>query len=532
MAAFRLFAVETLLRSLQVLLDERESVRRAADRQCLHRMWIAARRIRSVLPWFAACFPRKQCAQWRKESRHLARALGVARHTDGQIASVEQYLEACAEEPERLGVSRLLLRLQQQRQQLQEQVVAALDRLADRRVLDDMEKTLHEFAAQAHVRRVEIRSPYVYRKTRQAMQARLKALLAYEPYVQQPACVKDLYAMGTTAQRLRYMMQACAPLYQGELTAPMQAVEALQNMLGDLHDCDVWSYQLPQFLDAERARTLVYFGYTEPFEPLVSGIQAFQANRQQYCLQRYQEFVAFWLELQTQQTWERLLQILTAYVEPAPQITAVSPVSQVDQVTVALQASPASPEEMTTEVLKFARQCQYEAEHAHQVTRLALRLFDLLRALHGLGASERHWLEWAGLLHDIGWIEGQPQHHKTSLQLILKSALLPFSARERLLVASVARYHRRGLPSNKHRHFAALDAADKQRVRTLAGILRVADGLDRTHRSLIQDLTCDVAPEQIVIRCTTNGGTVEEYRAARDKGRLFEAVFQCQLEVV
>jgi exopolyphosphatase/guanosine-5'-triphosphate,3'-diphosphate pyrophosphatase len=187
---------------------------------------------------------------------------------------------------------------------------------------------------------------------------------------------------------------------------------------------------------------------------------------------------------------------------------------------------------VTEAVLTFARQCQYEVEHAHHVTRLALRLFDMLQALHGLGESERHWLEWAGLLHDIGCIEGQTRHHKTSLQLILDSALLPFSARERLLVASVARYHRRGLPSNKHEHFAALDAADKQRVRTLAGILRVADGLDRTHGSLIQDLTCDVAPEQIVIRCTTTGDTVEEYRAARDKGRLFEAVFQCQLEVV
>jgi exopolyphosphatase/pppGpp-phosphohydrolase len=171
-------------------------------------------------------------------------------------------------------------------------------------------------------------------------------------------------------------------------------------------------------------------------------------------------------------------------------------------------------------------------EHAHHVTRLALRLFDTLQPLHGLGAQERLWLEWGALLHDIGWIEGQPRHHKTSLRLILESASLPCSPRERLLVASVARYHRRALPSNKHKHFAVLDAADKQHVRVLAGILRVADGLDRTHRSVVEDLACDVVSEQIVIHCTTNGDTAEEYRAARDKGRLFAAVFQCQLEVV
>jgi exopolyphosphatase/guanosine-5'-triphosphate,3'-diphosphate pyrophosphatase len=183
-------------------------------------------------------------------------------------------------------------------------------------------------------------------------------------------------------------------------------------------------------------------------------------------------------------------------------------------------------------VLELAQQCQYEMEHAQHVTRLALRLFDVLQPLHGLGTPERLWLEWGALLHDIGWIEGQQRHHKTSLRLILESALLPLSPRERLLVAAVARYHRRALPSNKHKHFAVLDSADKQRVRVLAGILRVADGLDRTHRSLVEDLSCDVAPEQVIVRCTTSGDIAEECRAARDKGRLFAAVFQCQLEIV
>jgi exopolyphosphatase/guanosine-5'-triphosphate,3'-diphosphate pyrophosphatase len=230
--------------------------------------------------------------------------------------------------------------------------------------------------------------------------------------------------------------------------------------------------------------------------------------------------------------WEHLQHTLTAYAEPAPPAAAVASGSATDEVATPPRTAPSDPEQVKEAVLELARRCQDEVEHAHHVTRLALRLFDALQPQHGLGAPERLWLEWGALLHDIGWTEGQPQHHKTSLRLILDSASLPFSPRERLLVASVARYHRRALPSNRHKHFAALDAADKQRVRVLAGILRVADGLDRTHRSLVEDLTCDVVSEQIVVRCTTSGDTAEEYRAARDKGRLFEAVFQGQLEVV
>jgi exopolyphosphatase/guanosine-5'-triphosphate,3'-diphosphate pyrophosphatase len=534
LTAFQLFAAETLRRYLQVLVDEHDSVRCAEERRALHRMRVASRRLRSLLPWFAVCLPAKQYTVWRKEIRRLARALGVARDTDVQIASVEHYLEADSEEHERLGVSRLLLRLQQQRQQQQGQVVAALERVADRRLLDDMEETLHALAAPAHAYRVERQSPYVYRKARKAMRSRLKALLAYEPYIQQPDCHKSLHAMRLATKRLRYMMQACAPLYQGALEAPIHAVETLQDMLGDIHDCDVWDDYLGQFVEAERARTLAYFGHTTSFEQLVSGMYAFRANRQRYRAQRYQDFVAFWQELHAQQMWEHLRQTLTTYAEPALPTTVTTPVSSATEgVTVVPPAVASDPEHVKAAVLELAQQCQYEeVEHAQHVTRLALRLFDGLQPQHGLGTPERLWLEWGALLHDIGWIEGQQQHHKTSLRLILDSALLPVSPRERLLVAAVARYHRRALPSNKHKHFAALDSADKQRVRVLAGILRVADGLDRTHRSLVDDLSCDVAPEQIVVRCTTNGDTAEEYRAARDKGRLFEAVFQCQLEIV
>jgi len=108
---------------------------------------------------------------------------------------------------------------------------------------------------------------------------------------------------------------------------------------------------------------------------------------------------------------------------------------------------------------------------------------------------------------------------------------LPFKTRERLLVGNVARYHRRALPSNAHKHFAALKSAEQQCVRVLAGILRVADGLDRTHRSIVQDVACEVLPEQIVVRCTVEADAEEEYRTAHAKGRLFEAVFQRHLEL-
>ena len=183
-------------------------------------------------------------------------------------------------------------------------------------------------------------------------------------------------------------------------------------------------------------------------------------------------------------------------------------------------------------VLQLAESCHYAADHTHQVTRLALQLFDELQSLHRLGAEERLWLQYAALLHDIGWIEGQPAHHKTSLRIILTAPGLPFDARERHIVGSIARYHRKALPDEKHDHFAALEPTDRQKVRVLAGLLRVADGLDCTHQSVVESLSCEVTSERLVVRCSAIGQSAKEERQeALDKGVLLEQVFERKLVI-
>jgi putative phosphoesterase len=191
----------------------------------------------------------------------------------------------------------------------------------------------------------------------------------------------------------------------------------------------------------------------------------------------------------------------------------------------------ASEDERLQAVLQLARSCEYEEQHTHQVTRLALRLFDELKLVHGLGPRERYWLECGALLHDIGLIEGVQGHHKASLRIILDSPLLTFDKKERLMIGSIARYHRAALPQERHRHFAALKPGSRRIVRILAAILRVADGLDYTHQSLVQELSCVLSPKQIVIRCVVKGPAEEERQRALQKGDLLEEVFERKLVV-
>ena len=176
-------------------------------------------------------------------------------------------------------------------------------------------------------------------------------------------------------------------------------------------------------------------------------------------------------------------------------------------------------------VLALAKKCNYEREHTHQVEKLALQLFDQLVELHHLGGQERFMLRCGALLHDIGWIQGQKGHHKTALRIIMGNAALPFDFRDKSIIALLARYHRKALPKEQHTYFRDLNTKDRDIVRKLAGILRVADSLDRTHQSKVEDISCRAGRKQIWLTCRSVKSLESEFAAARDKAELFEQVF-------
>jgi exopolyphosphatase/guanosine-5'-triphosphate,3'-diphosphate pyrophosphatase len=162
----------------------------------------------------------------------------------------------------------------------------------------------------------------------------------------------------------------------------------------------------------------------------------------------------------------------------------------------------AAAEEPLRAVYEFAERCRADRSHADHVKRLALQLFDQLEGLLQPTPGERGWLEAAALLHDVGQLVSYRKHHKHSYQLITHAESLPYSARERTIVALVSRYHRGKGPRKKHPAFAALDPADRQCVRRLAGLLRIAEGLERGHTGLVESVTCEICPTLLTITAT------------------------------
>lgn len=177
---------------------------------------------------------------------------------------------------------------------------------------------------------------------------------------------------------------------------------------------------------------------------------------------------------------------------------------------------------------------RWQPEHAKQVARLAVSVFDQLRSVHGLGMEGRDILATAALLHDVGWAIDRKQHHKHSMRLILKDRLDGFDVRQQLMVANVARYHRRALPSDEHRPYCMLGQEDRETVCMLAGILRIADGLDRAHTQDVGSLRVEWEQDACRLVVTPMNGSLNEInvQGALQKADLFEATFRRPVRIV
>jgi exopolyphosphatase/guanosine-5'-triphosphate,3'-diphosphate pyrophosphatase len=177
-------------------------------------------------------------------------------------------------------------------------------------------------------------------------------------------------------------------------------------------------------------------------------------------------------------------------------------------------------------VLDLGRRCHWQREHCEQVARLCLRLFDQLKRVHKLGRAARELIEYGALLHDVGAMIGPQSHHKHSLYLILNGGLQGFEAWEIAVIANIARYHRKAMPSRSHPEFGKLSKAHRRIVEVGASLLRIADGLDRTNGSVVESLRCRAARQILEVTIEARGDAELEVWSARARADMFERLFE------
>jgi exopolyphosphatase / guanosine-5'-triphosphate,3'-diphosphate pyrophosphatase len=185
-------------------------------------------------------------------------------------------------------------------------------------------------------------------------------------------------------------------------------------------------------------------------------------------------------------------------------------------------------------VLEMAQRFGANLAHARQVTLLCQNLYDRLTTLellekavenpqNPLEDTSRSLLSAAVTLHEIGLLVDQSSHHKHSSYLIRNGGLLGYNPSQIDLIAQIARYHRKSPPKPSHPEFAALSPVQQKIVGQLAAILRVADGLDRSHTQQAHILELSRQPQGLCLR--VKGIHSLEQEGVAQKGDLWAQVF-------
>jgi exopolyphosphatase/guanosine-5'-triphosphate,3'-diphosphate pyrophosphatase len=192
----------------------------------------------------------------------------------------------------------------------------------------------------------------------------------------------------------------------------------------------------------------------------------------------------------------------------------------------------------TRSVLSVGRRFCYDAGHSHHVAKLASRIFDDTRELHGLGENELKLLQHASLLHDIGYHIAHNNHHRHGLYLIKNSEMPGFTGNEIALMATLVRYHRGSMPSKgndagarrEHEDFYSLERGQRSILLRLAAILQIADGLDRCHRQVVGGVRCELRGAIVLFNIECEGECDLEMWAAERKAAWFKEVFKVEVE--
>lgn len=174
-----------------------------------------------------------------------------------------------------------------------------------------------------------------------------------------------------------------------------------------------------------------------------------------------------------------------------------------------------------------------DSAHPSEVRRLSMMIFDeVCEKILELPNKYRNYLEAAALLHDIGYVINSKSHNKESQKLIIEHGFKEFNDTETKIISCIARYHRGSLPDKReHEIYNTLDKQERKIVKRLAGMLRIADGLDRAHLSLIKKIKINYNQEDEIVEFMLTPNTYEyhpDISYAARKRDLFEVAFKVQ----
>jgi CHAD domain-containing protein len=290
---FCAYGMKYIRKQYMALKKEVKGAKSGGDPGHVHRMRVASRRLRAALPVFSSCFPKGKYRKWLHAVRSVTTSLGRARDLDVQITFLDDYIknlepgdvnspyEKPWKEADLSGLAALLGKLKAERTAIQPGIEAIARLFSEKGAFSDLPEAIRQ--AKACRSRVTIRERALRETGKRAA-----ALIAFSPNVRNPDAVEAHHAMRIAAKKFRYTMEIFDEACDGSYDDLIQSVRRLQEILGSIHDCDVWILVLEKEC---RNKDNISRGKLGD-----KGLNALLGNRKNQRKLLYREFVGLWDE--------------------------------------------------------------------------------------------------------------------------------------------------------------------------------------------------------------------------------------------
>ena len=484
---------------------EKKAIPENTTPEALHQTRVAARRLISVLWAFKKFIPKKGQKKLTRRLTKLVESLSHARDFDCLIIYLKDFANKLEHLDHKNGLVRLTDLLQEKRHSLQPDVLAIIAK-------DKLSKKLTKLTKKV--------SPLSNKKAQKLatlgakkIQKIISKLLEFDSCLEQAGNKDQLHQLRLVVKNLRYTLENFQPIFGAKIDYFQRQAHDLQNLLGSIHDHDSWAKIIPSLISKN--------GYDLEIK---AAAQYFEQQGQEARRHSYNNFLDFWAKAKQQNLWQQLLeQLIQSKTANKPEKAEKPETEQ--------PGKDSNDFKLIVQLIELAKSCNYESEHSNQVAKVALQLFDQLEPLHKLGEEERLWLRSAALLHDIGLNQDPEEHHKVSRDQILKLQINFLNKREKTMVALSARYHRKAIPKKSHKHFKDLNKTEQKTVNTLAAILRIADGLDRSHSSIVKEVTSKLEPARVILTVLADQFSAVDQATGQEKADLFTNIFDKELVI-
>ena len=443
------------------MLEASREVALAADEltsRMVHDLRVVLRRCRSMADSFRAIDPDKSWKKMRRQAKELFNSLGALR--DCQV--MMEWVRKIGRDDDPVTHT-LAAHLQQQEPELKQRAQGAIEAF-DRKQWDQWSRSLPRRASRLPADS-EVFQALALERLTTARRMQSRALMTGSDAA--------LHQLRIALKKFRYVVENFLPTFHGDWR---DALKYVQDLLGAIHDLDVLREVVDQLCKDAPSESREYWIQTVHNERMVR-------------IQEYRESMTGRKSL-----WSR-------WRSELPRGKAARHVS-------------------LTRLRAWSFFLDSDIQHARRVARFAVQLYDGLEGIGLLGKvhrNDRELLRAAATVHEVGRVAGNKNHHKKTEEMVAQLRHLAGWTRQDIAtMAQVARYHRGTLP--RRTKLRDISLTQRNQIKVLAGILRLANALDADHDGSIQRFTVGRSQGVVMIRAlglvadSSLGKTIAEAR--------------------